>query len=80
MPIDNLTPSKLPLGVAEFTYLQKLLEEFKRTRPTMMEIEGGLWRSRRTPLKSDCPNKSHLKSLLPKGARRYSSRRTSSGF
>ena len=32
-----------PLGVAEFTHLQKLLEEFKRTLTTMMEIEGELW-------------------------------------
>ena len=39
-----------PLGVAEFTHLQKLLEEFKGTLPTIMQIKAEL---RRTPLKSD---------------------------
>ena len=31
-----------PLGVAEFTYLEKLPEEFKGTLPTIEEIEAEL--------------------------------------
>jgi len=31
-----------PLGVAEFTHLEKLLEEFKGTLPAIQEIEAEL--------------------------------------
>ena len=41
-PDDNLRDMTKPLGVAEFTHLEKLPEEFKGTLPTIEEIEAEL--------------------------------------